>query len=225
MAAYLILTKADRLILDSYKTVLDGFSEYFGEGYELVLHSLEDLEHSVIKIINGHYTNREEGAPITYLALTMLERIRKQSSPHSLVYFNRKNGSTLKSATIPIIGEGGRIIGLLCINLHLDIPFSTMLSSFFNEPPATPAITESFNEDMEGLIASSVREAKTKVMADASVSSSNKNKEIVRILHDKGIFQVKEAVVQVAHALDISKNTVYLHLRNLANCGQNERRE
>ncbi len=61
MAAYLILTKADRLILDSYKTVLDGFSEYFGEGYELVLHSLEDLEHSVIKIINGHYTNREEG--------------------------------------------------------------------------------------------------------------------------------------------------------------------
>ena len=220
MAAYLILTKADRLILDSYKTVLDGFSEYFGEGYELVLHSLEDLEHSVIKIINGHYTNREEGAPITDLA-----RIRKQSSPHSLVYFNRKNGSTLKSATIPIIGEGGRIIGLLCINLHLDIPFSTMLSSFFNEPPATPAITESFNEDMEGLIASSVREAKTKVMADASVSSSNKNKEIVRILHDKGIFQVKEAVVQVAHALDISKNTVYLHLRNLANCGQNERRE
>ena len=167
MAAYLILTKADRLILDSYKTVLDGFSEYFGEGYELVLHSLEDLEHSVIKII----------------------------------------------------------IGLLCINLHLDIPFSTMLSSFFNEPPATPAITESFNEDMEGLIASSVREAKTKVMADASVSSSNKNKEIVRILHDKGIFQVKEAVVQVAHALDISKNTVYLHLRNLANGGQNERRE
>ena len=51
MAAYLILTKADRLILDSYKTVLDGFSEYFGEGYELVLHSLEDLEHSVIKKI------------------------------------------------------------------------------------------------------------------------------------------------------------------------------
>ena len=47
----------------------------------------------------------------------------------------------------------------------------------------------------------------------------------MRILHDKGIFQVKEAVVQVAHALDISKNTVYLHLRNLANGGQNERRE
>ncbi len=31
MAAYLILTKADRLILDSYKTVLDGFSEYLGK--------------------------------------------------------------------------------------------------------------------------------------------------------------------------------------------------
>ena len=126
MAAYLILTKADRLILDSYKTVLDGFSEYFGEGYELVLHSLEDLEHSVIKIINGHYTNREEGAPITDLALTMLERIRKQSSPHSLVYFNRKNGSTLKSATIPIIGEGGRIICIWTFRFQPCCPHSLM---------------------------------------------------------------------------------------------------
>ena len=53
MAAYLILTKADRLILDSYKTVLDGFSEYFGEGYELVLHSLEDLEHRLSRLLTA----------------------------------------------------------------------------------------------------------------------------------------------------------------------------
>ena len=60
--------------------------------------------------------------PVSYTHLDvykrqMLERIRKQSSPHSLVYFNRKNGSTLKSATIPIIGEGGRIIGLSLIHI------------------------------------------------------------------------------------------------------------
>lgn len=118
MAVYLILTKADRLILDSYKTALDGFSEYFGEGYELVLHSLEDLEHSVIKIINGHYTNREEGAPITDLALTMLERIRKQSSPHSLVYFNRKNGSTLNQLQYQLSAREGELsafYALICI--------------------------------------------------------------------------------------------------------------
>ena len=44
---YLTLTETDKTILESYKTVLDGLAEYLGDGYELILHSLENLEHSV----------------------------------------------------------------------------------------------------------------------------------------------------------------------------------
>ena len=102
---YLTLTETDKAILESYKTVLDGLAEYLGDGYELILHSLENLEHSVIKIINGHYTGRVEGAPITDLALKMLDNIRQKKEPAALCYFNKKNGNTLKSATIPILGE------------------------------------------------------------------------------------------------------------------------
>ena len=36
-------TPEDRLILDSYCQMLDGLAQYLGTGYELVLHSLEDL--------------------------------------------------------------------------------------------------------------------------------------------------------------------------------------
>ena len=39
----LILTRNDRLVLDSYGSLLDGLADYMGEGYEMVLHSLEDL--------------------------------------------------------------------------------------------------------------------------------------------------------------------------------------
>ena len=42
---YLTLTETDKAILESYKTVLDGLAEYLGDGYELILHSLENLEH------------------------------------------------------------------------------------------------------------------------------------------------------------------------------------
>ena len=69
---YIELTATDRQILNSYALMLDGLGAYLGEGYELVLHSLESLDHSVIKIINGHYTGRKEGSPITDLALKML---------------------------------------------------------------------------------------------------------------------------------------------------------
>lgn len=71
-----MFTETDFRILDSYKSVLDGLAAYLGDGYEIVLHSLHDLDHSVIKIINGHYTGRREGFPITDLALSMLAKSR-----------------------------------------------------------------------------------------------------------------------------------------------------
>ena len=52
--------------------------DYLGIGYEIVLHSLESMEHSVIAIANGHYTNRHEGSPITDLALDMLRSIQQE---------------------------------------------------------------------------------------------------------------------------------------------------
>ena len=58
MSGYLVLSPTDKVILESYKILVDGLSAYLGEGYEIILHSLEDLDHSVIKIINGHYTER-----------------------------------------------------------------------------------------------------------------------------------------------------------------------
>lgn len=61
---FLKLTVTDRQILNSYALMLNGLGAYLGDGYELVLHSLESLDHSVIKIINGHFTGRKEGSPI-----------------------------------------------------------------------------------------------------------------------------------------------------------------
>ena len=48
-----------------------------GSAYEIVLHSLEDFDHSVIAIVNGEHTGRTVGAPITDLALDMLDALSK----------------------------------------------------------------------------------------------------------------------------------------------------
>lgn len=76
----IVLTETDRMILESYKNLLEGLSAYLGNAYEFVLHSLENYDRSVIKIINGFHTGRTEGAPITDLALSMLEEIQKQNA-------------------------------------------------------------------------------------------------------------------------------------------------
>ena len=218
MSEQMTLTPVDRAILESYKAMLDGFSSYFGEGYEMVLHSLEDYDHSVIKIVNGYHTGRVEGAPITDLALSMLERIRSQGGePRTITYFTQnRRGEPLKSATIPILGEGGRIIGLLCVNFYLNTPFRQVIGDFV--PLAAEGgeqHAETFTDNVDELIGNAVAEVRQQVEADETVTASNKNKEMVRRLEAKGIFNLKDGVAKAAQALRISKNTVYLHLRNL----------
>ena len=98
-----ILTPADRVVLESYRSFCEGLANYLGDGYEIVLHSLENLDRSVIKIINGYHTGRKEGAPITDLALRMLESIREQEGTGYIAYFSRnKKNEPLRSTTITI---------------------------------------------------------------------------------------------------------------------------
>lgn len=215
MPGYLVLSPTDKVILESYKILVDGLSAYLGEGYEIILHSLEDLDHSVIKIINGHYTERCEGAPITDLALTMLEDLNRRSSLEVKAYFNHKSGKTLKSVTIPVVGEQRRIIGLLCINFHMEISVFNFLTQFLPNEASNISSSETFNKNADGLLISALEDAKAQIYGDKSVNASNKNKEIIRLLYQRGIFNIKDAVASVAEDLGISKNTVYLHLRNI----------
>jgi predicted transcriptional regulator YheO len=126
------LTKADKLILQSCKNSIDGLSDYLGKGFELVLHSLENFDQSVIKIVMGYHSGRHEGSPLTNLALDMLATINQdQNSKKYISYFNkRENGEILKSTTIAIMGERERIIGLLCINLYLTTSIADMFSDY-----------------------------------------------------------------------------------------------
>ena len=212
------LTKIDKAILDSYASMLEGLSAYLGSAYEISLHSLENYNHSVVKIMNGYHSGRSVGAPLTDLALNMLRRITDHglSATESYTSYAAINqaGERLKSSTIPIIGENSRVIGMLCINLYMDTPLSEILQSLVDSHTEHTE-REYFANSMSDTISEAVSEARNQVMFNPSIPAVNKNKELIRILHEKGIFRIKDSVVEVARALGLSKNTVYLHLRSL----------
>lgn len=212
------LTKVDKLILDSYASMIEGLSAYLGSVYEISLHSIEDYNHSVIKIMNGYHSGRSAGAPLTDLALNMLKRVKDQgiSASESYTSYNAisPSGERLKSSTIPILGENGRVIGILCMNLYLDSPLTEVLQTIVgNQTEQTRQ--ENFANSMGDTITHAVTDARNQVMHNPSIPAANKNKELIRILYGKGIFNMKDAVVLVADALGISRNTVYMHLRNM----------
>lgn len=214
----IVLTEVDRLILESYKNLAAGLSEYLGEGYEIVLHSLEDLEHSVIYIINGEYTGRKVGFPITNIALSMLKKLMDNADSKGYIsYFTKTSASKpLKSTTIAIKGSGNRIIGLLCINFYLDTPYYNIINTFFiGAGDAKNEVDENFSDSIDDMVKKSIDSTKENVVKDNTIVSTNRNNKIIQQLYDAGIFNFKDAVDMVAGELGISKSTVYMHIRKI----------
>lgn len=211
------LTMVEKMILKSYFNVIDGLAEYLGPCYEIVLHSMENFDHSVVHIVNGEHTGRKVGSPITDKALQMLEAFEHENKREITYFSTNKKGEPLKSTTIAINGENGRIIGLICMNFYMNSPLSKIISAFSTNDLYSVQIepNEHFAEDIDDLITSSLNSVKTSVENDDNIMPANKNKVIIQTLYDRGIFNIKDAVVKVADLMGISKNTVYMHLRNL----------
>lgn len=207
-------------ILKSYEAVVDGLAMLIGAHCEIVLHSLQDLKCSAIRIANGEHTGRKIGSPITDLALRMLHDMTGADSSVSKCYFTRaKSGVLMKSVTIAIRNRDQRVIGLLCINMNLDVPFSQIMSTFI--PPETEeqdmSSAVNFASSVEDLVTQTLEFTIEEVNADRNVSNNAKNRQIVLNLYEKGIFDIKDAINQVADRLNISKHTVYLYIRQFKN--------
>lgn len=211
-------SQADHEILKSYEAVFDGLAMLIGGHCEIVLHALEDLNCSVVRIANGEHTGRKIGSPITDLALRMLHDMAGDSSSVSKAYFTRaKSGALMKLVTIAIRNHEQRVIGLLCINMNFDVPFSQIMQTFV--PLETQEVPSSVNfvSTVDDLVAQTLAFTLEEVNADRNVANNAKNRQVVLNLYEKGIFDIKDAINQVADRLNIYKHTVYLYIRQFKN--------
>jgi len=210
-------TEEDHQTLRSYDGVVDGIATLFGKHCEVILHSLESVERSVIKISNGFNTGRVEGSPITDLALKMLQDISSQNKQCSKAYFTQtKDGQVMRSMTIAIKNRSERTIGLICININLGASFLDFVQELIPTPETKDAVSsENFATTVEELVDRSVEETITEINNRTDIANNAKNKHIVISLHQQGIFDIKDAINMVADKLNISKHTVYLYIRQI----------
>ena len=212
------LTEFDKLILEEYCDLAEGLGAYLGSCYELVVHSFASFDHSVIKIVHNH-SGRKEGSPITDFGLKMLYDIKKNPDFRYITYYNKSvSGKPVKSCTNAIKGKHGKVIGMLSINLYMDSPIYAFLDAINPDPSQKEnVINETLAENVDELIAEKLTAARERVFADRSIQAVNRNREIIFSLYADGIFNMKDAVVKVASLLGISKNTVYMQIRNFKN--------
>jgi len=208
------LSRKDRVILHAIEPIVEGIAKIFGSNCEIVLHSLGDWEHSIIKIENGYITGRKIGSPLTDFAIKILEDANSLSSNVTETYYAKtKDGKTLKSITILIRNDEEKPIGFLCINVNLSAPFVDLLQDFLPSPGTAIKATEHFASSVQELINETLDEAISKINKEKSILNSEKNKLIVFELYNKGIFDIKGAVDIVAKKIGVSRYTIYNYIR------------
>ncbi|EIT7497812.1 PAS domain-containing protein [Escherichia coli] len=201
----------DRKLLASFVPFIDCLGTFLGEYCEIVLHSFEDLHHSVIHIVNGHVTGRERGAPVTNVAL---EKLAEFNSTNDMwdVYFSNNGARPFKSSSSLIVNKNKSPVGMICMNFALDMPLNAFIDNFAK---SNNYRNESFTHDINNLVLSHLEPVKNMVYANSGIPSKNKNYEIIRELNSIGLFEFPVTNKIVSSSLGISPNTVYKHLRSL----------
>ena len=211
----IVFTDKDREFLESNFRLAETIAEFIGPHCEVVVHSFESFEHSVVKIVNGHHTGRTVGSPITDMGLKMLSAFENTGNVTPKSYFTRsKDGSLLKSTTCVLAGEQGKPIGLFCINMNLSYPFADIVNTLMPDMVSTPVgVHENFSSSPGEVIEKTLENAIVKIENDETINLKGKNKAVTKLLFDNGIFELKEAISIVAERLGITRHAIYKYIR------------
>jgi predicted transcriptional regulator YheO len=209
------ISSGDREILDAIKPVIDGLAILLGENCEVLLHSFESLERSIVHIRNGHITGRKEGAPITDLGMKILKESAGAGKAVTGCYYSKTaDGKILRSMTITIRNEAKKPIGLMCVNMNMSAPLIDVLNVFNGAgKQAGGESPENFVTSLDDLVKTTLRETITSISSHTNIPNHEKNKTIVYELIKKGIFEIRGAIDIVARELSLSRYTIYNYIR------------
>jgi predicted transcriptional regulator YheO len=203
-------------ILKNMIPLVEGIANTFGKNCEVVLHDVRNPDNSIVAIANGHVTNRVAGGPMSEYGLAELRK--GNFNNNKMNYLKKtKDGRILKSTSMYIKDEQGKLIGFLCINF--DISEFTVMRNIINE---FTYITDELNivnaegngtddtiNDVLARIVDKILESMGKPVA---FLSKEEKVHIVQLLEGQGVFLVKGAIDYVAKVLCVSRYTIYNYL-------------
>ena len=202
-------------LIEFYARLAKGIAAQFGSNCEVVVHDLQsgDHEHSIVAIENGHVSGRKTGDGPSHIVLQSLQN-SEQPMEDRLAYLTRtRDGKILKSSTIYIRDDNGRIIGLLGINYDISLlaAAADQLRAFTGtdtqETQAEP-ISMNIADLLDELIDQSARA----VGKPAALMTKDDKIQFVRILNEAGAFLITKSGPKVCQYLGISKYTLYSYL-------------
>lgn len=207
-------------ILELLTQVAHGVAVQFGECCEVVIHDLRknDIDSSIVYIENGHVTERTTGDGPSGIVMEALNK-RDALPEDRLAYLIKTgDGRVLKSSTIYIKGDGGKVDYIFSLNYDITeyiraenaLKALTSASGKMEHREETAAPTHSVSELLDTLIDQSV------ALVGRPVSEMSKEDKIkaIQYLDDAGAFLITKSGDKVSAYFGISKFTLCSYMGN-----------
>ena len=204
--------------LENLREIAKGVAAQFGPGCEVVVHEVSEqsAEHSIVAIENGQVSGRHVGDGPSQAVLEQLGRSVNDPAPadHFGYLTKTPGGKLLKSSTMPLRDEEGRVYALFCINFDVSAlaMAGAVLSALttVDEKAQTEAaqIPNNVNDLLDSLIDRSVR------LVGKPVELMTKEDKVtaIRFLYDSGALLITKSGDKIAKFFGISKYTLYSYL-------------
>lgn len=189
-----------------------GITGHFGENCEVVIHDFtENEEHTIVYIENGHVTGRKVGDGPSHIVLESRNKKPEELKDRINYLTQTEDGRMLKSTTIYIRDNDGKVIGIFAINyditnyIMMDYSLKSLIGTNDEKPER---ITRDVNSLLDDLIDQSVK------LVNKPVAQMNREDKIraIRFLQDKGAFLITKSGDKVSKYFGISKFTLYNYI-------------
>ena len=213
----------DQELLKSYIPMVHFIAAFGGPHYEVVLHDLRDIEHSIIAIENGHISGRKIGDGIIDFAYkkfvedTEEEFIVNQSSRPT------QDHRILRLSAYRIRSDiSHELIGLLCVTADITdlIRIRKIIDAELYMEGGVYKEADSSNEGVALPLADILEGTFRYAMNEhGCITVDNMSKEekmaVITTLKEQNLFEIKGAVSLIARKLKLSEPSIYRYLREI----------
>lgn len=204
------------------KQLAHGLVAHFGNSCEVVIHDLTkgNLDKSIVFIENGHVSDRHIGDGPSGIVLETLKSDPGKVKDKLAYLTKTEDGRILKSSTLYIRNDKGKIIYIFSINYDITTLLATencIQELVRTEPeadyetgfPASPyPITHNVTELLDLLI----EQAIARTGKPVALMTKDDKTAVVQYLNDAGAFLITKSGDKISSVLGISKFTLYSYM-------------
>ncbi|AMB99782.1 hypothetical protein AWM75_07315 [Aerococcus urinaehominis] len=214
-------------IIQQYISLVRFLGQAIGDQFEFVLHAFDtDGDMYIAEIINGQLSGRSKDSPITQFALDLINNKTYLDQDYLVDYKTKtQQGKLLQGSTFFIKNNQQDLLGMLCINMDyskqfemaddiirmLNLPINIRTAEMVDSRPEAEddfaeVLSESLHDIILQVVGADQLNENVQLTQEARV-------DIVARLEERGVFQIKGSVSQVAQILGVSEPSIYRYRR------------